>query len=519
MHDIAFIRANPAAFDAALARRGLEPQADRIVALDAKKREAATRVQQAQSRRNEASKAIGQAMGRGDKEKAEALKAEVAEIKASMPEWEEAERAAWKELKDLLDILPNLPADDVPQGADETDNVEQHQWGTKREFDFEPREHADIGPALGMDFETGAKLSGTRFTFLRGDIARLHRALAQFMLDKQTRENGYTECNPPALVWDSAMTGTGQLPKFAEDSYEVLTEYTELRRKIDALADLNKELGRANEFDAELNDDLNSFLHDKLIPSRFDATPLVKIFNDLNEEFSYRSERFKDFAKRFRPWEDRMEEMQKLGLDHAHYLIPTAEVSLTNSVAGDILPDLADPIRMTAHTLCFRSEAGSAGRDTRGFIRQHQFEKVEMVSICRPEDSEAEHERMTRCAEGILEALELPYRRMLLCTGDMGFGARKTYDLEVWLPGQGAYREISSCSNTGDFQARRMNARYRPEGEKKTAFVHTLNGSGLAVGRTLVAVMENYQQEDGSVAVPEALAPYMGGVTKLEPAA
>lgn len=426
MHDIAFIRANPQEFDAALARRGAEPVADRIIALDAQKREATTRVQQAQSRRNEASKAIGQAMGQGDTDKAEALKSEVAEIKASMPEWEEAERAAAAELDHLLATLPNLPAEDVPDGADEGDNVEMAQWGEKRSFDFEPREHADIGSALGMDFETGTKLSGARFTFLRGDIARLHRALAQFMLDKQTRENGYTECNPPVLVGDDAMYGTDKLPKFAEDS--------------------------------------------------------------------------------FRTTDDR-------------WLVPTSEVPLTYSVAGDILTGLTQPIRLTAHTLCFRSEAGSAGRDTRGFIRQHQFEKVEMVSICRPEDSEAEHERMTKCAEGILEALELPYRRMLLCTGDMGFGARKTYDLEVWLPGQDAYREISSCSNTGDFQARRMNARYRPEGEKKTAFVHTLNGSGLAVGRTLVAVMENYQQADGSVAVPEALAPYMGGVTKLEPAA
>ena len=426
MHDIAYIRSNPQEFDAALARRGAEPVADRIVALDAHKREATTRVQQAQSRRNEASKAIGQAMGQGDKDKAEALKAEVAEIKASMPEWEEAERAAAAELDHLLATLPNLPAEDVPDGADENNNVEIAQWGEKRRFDFNPREHADIGPSLGMDFETGTKLSGARFTFLRGDIARLHRALAQFMLDKQTRENGYTECNPPVLVGDEAMYGTDKLPKFAEDS--------------------------------------------------------------------------------FRTTDDR-------------WLVPTSEVPLTYSVAGDILPDLAQPIRLTAHTLCFRSEAGSAGRDTRGFIRQHQFEKVEMVSICRPEDSDAEHERMTKCAEGILEALDLPYRRMLLCTGDMGFGARKTYDLETWLPGQGAYREISSCSNTGDFQARRMNARYRPEGEKKTAFVHTLNGSGLAVGRTLVAVMENYQQADGSVAVPEALAPYMGGVTKLEPAA
>ncbi|WP_369025889.1 serine--tRNA ligase [Qipengyuania sp. RANM35] len=426
MHDIAFIRTNPEAFDAALARRGAEPVAARILELDAAKREAATKVQQAQGRRNDASKAIGQAMGQGNKDKAEALKAEVAEIKAAMPEWEEAEKAADEALRSLLEQLPNTPASDVPDGADENDNVEVHQWGTKREFNFEPKEHADLGPALGMEFETGAKLSGARFTFLRGDMAHLHRALAQFMLDKQTRDNGYTECNPPVLVNDDAMYGTDKLPKFAEDSFRTTD-------------------GR--------------------------------------------------------------------------WLIPTSEVPLTASVAGEILPDLAEPIRMTAHTLCFRSEAGAAGRDTRGFIRQHQFEKVELVSVCRPEDSEAEHERMTKCAESILEALDLPYRRVLLCTGDMGFGARKTYDLEVWLPGQGAWREISSCSNTGDFQARRMNARYRPEGEKKTAFVHTLNGSGLAVGRTLVAVMENYQQADGSVSVPDVLAPYMGGVTTLEPKA
>ena len=426
MHDIAFIRTNPEAFDAAMKKRGADPVADRIIALDVKKCEAQTRVQEAQSRRNEASKAIGQAMGQGDKDRAEALKTEVSEIKASMPQWEEAEHAAGTELGDLLARLPNIPAEDVPEGADETDNVEVATWGDKRNFDFEPMEHADLGPALGMDFETGAKLSGARFTFLRGDMARLHRALAQFMLDTHTRENGYTECNPPVLVNDAAMHGTDKLPKFAEDSFRTTD-------------------GR--------------------------------------------------------------------------WLVPTSEVSLTASVADQILGDLAEPIRLTAHTLCFRSEAGAAGRDTRGFIRQHQFEKVELVSICRPEDSAAEHERMVRCAEHILEALHLPYRRVFLCTGDMGFGARKTFDLEVWLPGQGAYREISSCSNTGDFQARRMNARYRPEGEKKTRFVHTLNGSGLAVGRTLVAVMENYQNEDGSVTVPQCLAPYMGGIEKLEPAA
>ena len=472
MHDIAFIRANPTDFDAALARRGAKPVADRIVALDAKKREAATRVQQAQSRRNEASKAIGQAMGQGDKDKAEALKAEVAEIKASMPEWEEAEHAAGTELHDLLATLPNLPADDVPQGGDETDNVEISTWGEKSTFDFEPKEHADIGPALGMEFETGAKLSGARFTFLRGDIARLHRALAQFMLDKQTRENGYTECNPPVLVGDDAMYGTDKLPKFAEDSFQ--TNDVLPRPLVEAIFDRLREHAQQTGQAAGLD-----FLDDEETAAKAAI----------------------DFYNKHR----------------RHWLVPTSEVPLTYSVAGEILTDLSQPIRMTAHTLCFRSEAGSAGRDTRGFIRQHQFEKVELVSICRPEDSEAEHERMTKCAEGVLEALNLPYRRVLLCTGDMGFGARKTYDLEVWLPGQGAWREISSCSNTGDFQARRMNARYRPEGEKKTQFVHTLNGSGLAVGRTLVAVMENYQQADGSVTVPQCLAPYMGGVTRLEP--
>ena len=424
MHDIAFIRAKPDAFDAGLKRRGADAESARILALDARRREAQTALQLAQSRRNEASKLIGQAMAKGDKDTAEALKAEVAALKDAMPVQEEAERAAGTELDDILARLPNLPADDVPEGDDEAGNVEIARWGTQRDFDFEPKEHADLGPPLGLDFETGAALSGARFTFLRGGMARLHRALGQFMLDKQTGDSGYTECNPPVLVNDAAMYGTDKLPKFAEDSFRTTD-------------------GR--------------------------------------------------------------------------WLIPTSEVSLTASVAGQILADLAQPIRLTAHTLCFRSEAGAAGRDTRGFIRQHQFEKVELVSICAPEDSEAEHERMTRCAESVLEALELPYRKLLLCTGDMGFGARKTYDLEVWLPGQGAYREISSCSNTGDFQARRMNARYRPAGEKGTRFVHTLNGSGLAVGRTLVAVLENYQQADGTVTIPQVLAPYMGGITKLEP--
>ncbi|NML95451.1 serine--tRNA ligase [Novosphingobium olei] len=424
MHDIRLIRENPESFDAQLARRGVAPQSAAILALDAQRRAIATRMQESQARRNEASKAIGAAMGKGDRQAAEALKAEIAALKAELPGLEEEERRLTAEQNAALAAHPNLPAAEVPEGEDEDGNVEVSRWGTPRDFAFAAREHADIGPALGLDFETGALISGARFTFLKGQMARLHRALAQFMLDQQTAENGYTECLPPLLVKDEAVFGTGQLPKFAEDLFKTTD-------------------GR--------------------------------------------------------------------------WLIPTAEVSLTNAVQGQILDHTALPLRMTALTPCFRSEAGSAGRDTRGFIRQHQFEKVELVSICRPEDSEAEHERMTQCAEGVLQALGLPYRKMLLCAGDMGFTARKTYDLEVWLPGQGAYREISSCSNCGDFQARRMNARYRPEGAKGTEFVHTLNGSGLAVGRTLVAVLENYQQEDGSVDVPQALLPYTGGLTRLVP--
>jgi seryl-tRNA synthetase len=380
-------------------------------------------MQNAQARRNEASKAIGAAMGKGDTATAEALKAEVARLKDTLPSLEEHERAAGAELDSLLAGLPNLPAADTPDGADETDNVEIARWGSPRNFDFEPRDHADVGPALGLDFETGVAISGARFTFMRGQMARLNRALGQFMLDYQTAQRGYTECATPYLVRQESLFGTGQLPKFAEDNFQTTD-------------------GR--------------------------------------------------------------------------WLIPTAEVSLTNSVREQILEESALPIRLTALTPCFRSEAGAAGRDTKGLIRQHQFEKVELVSIVRPEDSAAEHERMVESAEGILQALQLPYRKMLLCTGDMGASARRTYDLEVWLPGQGLYREISRCSNCGDWQARRMNTRYRAAETKSNVFVHTLNGSGLAVGRTLVAVLENYQQPDGSVIIPDALLPYMGGLTKLE---
>lgn len=425
MHDIKFIRENPAAFDTGLARRGVEPLSAAILSLDAERRAVATRMQEAQSRRNDASKLIGAAMGRGDKDEAERLKAEVATLKDTLPALEAEERELTQRLNDELARHPNLPHDSVPDGEDETQNVEVLRWGTPRQFNFAPKEHADLGPALGLDFETGALISGARFTFLRGQMARLQRALGQFMLDHQTTVNGYTENATPLLVREEALFGTGQLPKFAEDNFQTTDN---------------------------------------------------------------------------------------------RWLIPTAEVSLTNSVREQILTEAALPIRLTALTPCFRSEAGAAGKDTRGYIRQHQFEKVELVSICKPEDSEAEHERMTAAAESVLQALELPYRKIVLCAGDMGFTARKTYDLEVWLPGQDTYREISSCSNCGDFQARRMNARYRPEGAKGTEFVHTLNGSGLAVGRTLVAVLENYQQEDGSVTIPTALLPYMGGITALVPA-
>jgi seryl-tRNA synthetase len=466
------IRDNPEAFDAGLARRGLAPLAAQLIALDEERRAATTSVQVAQSRRNEASKLIGAAMAKGDKDAAEVIKTEVAALKDQMPALEARADELATRLKEALEVIPNLPGADVPDGGGEEDNRVESEWGTPRSFDFTPREHADIAPTLGMDFETGARLSGARFTFLRGGMARLHRALGQFMLDVQTGEHGYAECNPPVLVGDDAMYGTDKLPKFAGDSFQT-------DRKLSA---------------------------DEISDSVFDKT-----FNGLSNLHVGNEELKKSEVARFMA---EMEAFQKnLENERARlWLIPTSEVSLTASVMGELLDESALPMRLTALTLCFRSEAGAAGRDTRGFIRQHQFEKCELVSIVRPEDSEAEHQRMVRAAETILERLNLPYRKLLLCTGDMGFGARKTYDLEVWLPGQGAFREISSCSNTGDFQARRMNTRYRVAGEKRTEFVHTLNGSGLAVGRTLVAVIENYQNADGSVTVPDALLPYMGGL-------
>ena len=462
MHDINAIRDDPDAFDAALARRGLEPQSRAIVLIDEARRGLVRRVQETQNRRNEASKAIGKMLRTGDCANAEALKADIAKDKESLAEMEAEARRRDKRVSDALAGLPNLPLPEVPGGVDESANLEVSRWGTPRQFDFAPKEHADLGPPLGLDFETGAAISGARFTFLRGDMARLHRALGQFMLDHQTSEpekRGYTECAPPLLVRDEAVFGTGQLPKFADDLFR-----TSL-------------------------DDVSKQILDTISEKSFDA----------------KSERVLSMFARFADRQAR------------RWLIPTAEVSLTNAVREKILAEAELPIRMAALTPCFRSEAGAAGKDTRGFIRQHQFDKVELVTICRPEDTAAEHERMTAAAESVLEALELPYRKMLLCAGDMGFTAQKTYDLEVWLPGQGAYREISSISQCGDFQARRMNARFKRAGQKGTEFVHTLNGSGVAVGRALVAVLESYQREDGSVEVPAALHGYMGGITKLIP--
>ena len=468
MHDIKFIRENSAVFDAGLARRGITAQSVAILALDAQRRGVATRMQDAQNRRNEASKLIGAAMGKGDASEAERLKTEVATLKETLPALEVEDRDLTSQLHDVLAAHANLPDAEVPDGADELGNVEVAKWGAPRAFNFSSREHADLGPSLGLDFETGALISGSRFTFLRGQMARLQRALGQFMLDQQTLTNGYTECAPPLLVKDEAVFGTGQLPKFEDDLFATDVSFSMYDYWDFKFSAFNNAVAKGElSGESDISD--------------------IDVWNSLGNPPSRR------------------------------WLIPTAEVSLTNSVREQILAEAALPIRMTALTPCFRSEAGAAGKDTRGYIRQHQFEKVELVSICRPEDSAAEHERMTSAAESILQALELPYRKMLLCAGDMGFTARKTYDLEVWLPGQDTYREISSCSNCGDFQARRMNTRYRPEGQKGTEFVHTLNGSGLAVGRTLVAVLENYQQEDGSVTVPAALLPYMGGITTLVP--
>ena len=424
MHDIRAIRENPDALDAALARRGEEPMASRVLALDSDRRARITAAETAQAEQNAASRDVGAAKARGDDAEFDRLRALVSDKKAEVAALQAEAKELDAQLTDMLARIPNSPAEDVPDGTDETDNVEVRKWGEIPAFDFTPKEHYEIaGVAPSMDFETAAKTSGARFVMLKGAVARIHRALAQFMLDTHTEANGLTEVNSPVLVRDEAMYGTDKLPKFGGDSYQTTTGW---------------------------------------------------------------------------------------------WLVPTSEVTLTYTVAGDTLDATALPIRLTAHTLCFRSEAGSAGRDTAGMLRQHQFEKVEMVSITHPDESDAEQQRMLRCAEDILERLGIPYRTVILCTGDMGFGARRTFDIEAWVPGQNTYREISSVSTTGDFQARRMNARFRPEDGGKPQFVHTLNGSGLAVGRCLIAVLENGQQADGSVHLPQALAPYLGGKSTLQ---
>jgi seryl-tRNA synthetase len=471
--DIKWIRDNQDAFVKGLADRGADGAGEiltQILSLDEQRRAAIQKLQEAQARRNAASSGIGQAKAAKDEARAKALMEEVAQLKIAIRDGEAKEREDDKAFQDYLAAIPNVPAPDVPVGPDETANVELRKVGTPPKFGFQPKQHFELGEALGlMDFETAAKLSGSRFVVLKGALARLERALSQFMLDLHTSEHGYTEVNPPLLVRDDTMRGTAQLPKFAEDQFLATRK----------LSDQEKQT-RISELEAFAEEG----------------------------EFSTKAA-----------------ELIRIGLesgwtDQTHlWLIPTAEVPLTNIVREDITDEAKLPIRVTAGTPCFRAEAGAAGKDTRGMIRQHQFSKVELVSVTTPEQSPQEHERMTKCAEEVLKRLELPYRVVVLSTGDMGFASQKTYDIEVWLPGQGMYREISSCSNCGDFQARRMNARYRPQRGKETRFVHTLNGSGVAVGRGLIAVMENYQEEDGSIRIPAALKPYMGGLAKIERAA
>jgi seryl-tRNA synthetase len=451
MLDIKWIRENPEAFDNGLKRRGLEPLSAKLLALDETRRALITKLEQAQARRNAASKEIGQAKAKKDEATAQKLMAEVAAAKTDIPAMEAQEKEASAALERELAQIPNMPLADEPDGADEHGNVERHTFGKKRDYSFTPKQHFELGEALGMmDFELAAKLSGARFVVLQKGLARLERALGQFMLDVHTQEHGYTEVNPPLLVRDDVMFGTAQLPKFAEDQFEALTGVDALMKRIDSIG----------------------------------SAEVVQYARELG--------------------------------GNRRWLIPTAEVPLTNLVRESIVDEDSLPRRYTACTPCFRAEAGAAGKDTRGMIRQHQFTKVELVSITTPEQSKDEHERMLACAEDVLKKLDLHYRVVTLCTGDMGFAAQKTYDIEVWLPGQNMYREISSCSVCGDFQARRMNARYTGKDGKVKGHVHTLNGSGVAVGRALIAVMETYQLEDGSIAVPDALKPYMGGVTKVE---
>lgn len=504
MHDIRAIRENPQVYVAGWSSRGVE-DADGLVAdilrLDGELRHAQTTGQDALAKRNAASKLIGAAMGKKDMAEADRLKAEVEALKGDIAAAAEVEARVGKELRDLLAAQKNLAAEGVPDGEDEAGNVEVGAWGEPRRTG-PAKDHADLGEALGMlDFEAAAKMSGARFAVLKGQLARLERAVGQFMLDMQTDQHGYLEVNPPLLVRDEAMFGTGQLPKFEDDLFQIATPAFRAQLELAATTGVLEQFVQSGEMMKRLVGVIS-----ELGPEEQHNAEVRSELAEYRVRTAYLAQQSFEIVER----RDHLREQEGRQV----FLIPTAEVSLTNLVRETILSEdeLATPMRMTALTPCFRAEAGSAGRDTRGLIRQHQFSKVEMVSITRPEDSDAEHERMTACAEAVLKALELPFRRMLLCKGDMGFSAKKTFDLEVWLPSQGTYREISSCSNCGDFQARRMDARFKRAGEKKTEFVHTLNGSGLAVGRTLVAIMENYQQDDGRIAVPAALQPYMGGL-------
>jgi seryl-tRNA synthetase len=526
MHDIRFIRDHPDAFDRALVRRGIEPQVRRLIALDETRREKILALETAQARRNEASKLIGAAKKSNEEETAQALMAEVAALKESIPKLEAEEKAASKALNDALAEIPNLPADDVPDGKDASANVERHRFGAKRDYAFTPKQHFELGEALGqMDFETAAKLSGARFVVLKKGLARLERALGQFMLDVHTGEHGYTEVAPPLMVSSDAMMGTGQLPKFENDQF------------------LATNMALANKDTTDL---LDIFTSEERPREPADQADFIRRINKLirtMERLNYDPKTIEGTVTRaLRKFELGQLRFEPAETSHSFerlWLIPTAEVPLTNLVRESIVDEAQLPTRLTACTPCFRAEAGAAGKDTRGMIRQHQFAKVELVSITTPEQSKDEHERMLSCAEEVLKRLDLHYRVMTLCAGDMGFAAQKTHDIEVWLPGQNTYREISSCSNCGEFQSRRMKARYRPgrlisggaligammpgtamlnqpPAQSSPRHVHTLNGSGVAVGRALIAVMETYQQDDCSILVPEALVPYMGGIKKIE---
>jgi seryl-tRNA synthetase len=494
MHDIRYIRDNPDAFDHALARRGLPPQAQRLIGLDEQRRTKILALETAQARRNAASKEIGEAKKNKDEEKAKGLLSEVAALKESMPTMEAAEKESSGALNDALAEIPNLPLDEVPDGKDEKDNVEHHRFGVKRDYTFAPKQHFDLGEALGqMDFEAAAKLSGARFVVLKKGLARLERALGQFFLDVHATEHGYTEVAPPLLVRDGVMFGTAQLPKFAEDQFSTVNQSEVSRVSNEFIARSIKET--VNRLPQILNE------IEKEAGKQVDLEHALRRLTDVIDADTpaYKLDLQKALSELLRLW-----------------LIPTAEVPLTNLVRESVVDEAQLPLRYTACTPCFRAEAGAAGKDTRGMIRQHQFTKVELVSITTPEQSKDEHERMLACAEEVLKKLDLHYRVMILSTGDMGFASQKTYDIEVWLPGQNMYREISSCSTCGEFQARRMNARYRTKESRAVRHVHTLNGSGVAVGRALIAVMETYQQADGSIAVPEVLQGYMGGMKKIE---